>query len=142
MSDEINTIRGIVREIDGGDAVVEVEQGGCGRCHEKGGCGGQQLTQMFCSGPKTYLVDNRAKADVGERVVVALSRGGVRRTANLAYGTPLIAAISGAVLGSIVGGDVGSMVGAAAGLVVSFAYVRYQGATGKFAERPYIISRS
>ena len=47
MGVEQTTIRGVVRSLDGENAIVEPDQGGCGRCHEKGGCGGQQLTQIF-----------------------------------------------------------------------------------------------
>src|SRR6185295_16524789 len=93
------TIRGVVRALDGREAIVEVEQqGGCGRCHEEGGCGGQQLTQMFCSGPKSYRVDNTAGAVVGEAVEVAIAAGALRRSASLAYGLPLLGVVAGAFL--------------------------------------------
>lgn len=105
MRDESITVRGVVRALDGDDALVEVEQGGCGRCHEEGGCGGQQLTQMFCSGPKSYRAENTIGAHVGDRVVVATSPGSIRRTANLAYGMPLLGAIGGALAGMFLGGD-------------------------------------
>ena len=144
MANEGNTIQAVVRSLSGGEAEVEVEAGGCGRCHEKGGCGGQQLTQMFCSSQKTYRVDNAVGANVGDRVTVVIAAGSVRRTANLAYGVPLTAAILGAVLGSPLGGDLGAISGAAIGLVLALLYVRSrsQESTGNFNERPYIISRS
>ena len=138
-----STISAVVRGLEGRDAVVEVEAGGCGRCHEKGGCGGQQLTQMFCSSPKTYHVDNSLGANIGDRVTVAIAAGSVRRTANLAYGVPLIATIAGAALGTPLAGDAGAMFGAGVGLVISLIYVRLrsQGGSGNFTERPYIVSR-
>lgn len=144
MPDEHSTIRAIVRALDGDRALVEVEAGGCGRCHEKGGCGGQQLTQMFCSGPKTYQVDNSLRASVGDRVTVAIAEGSVRRTANLAYGAPLTATILGAALGTSIAGDLGAMAGAGLGLVLSFLYIRFRARdpAGNFTERPHIISRS
>lgn len=144
MNLDKSTVRGVVRAIDGLQAVVEIEHGGCGRCHEEGGCGGQQLTQMFCSGPKTYRVDNRLGALLGERVTIAIADGSVRRTANLAYGVPLIAAIAGAALGTPLSGDAGAILGAGAGLVLSFFFIRFraQGKAGNYAERPHIISRS
>lgn len=138
------TIRAVVRALDGEMAMVEVEQGGCGRCHEEGGCGGQQLTQMFCSGPKTYRVANTVGAEIGERVKIAVAPGSISRTANLAYVLPLTVAIAGAALGMQLGGDLGAIVGAGCGLLLAFLYVRFrarQGA-GSLAERPYIISRS
>jgi sigma-E factor negative regulatory protein RseC len=141
---EGSTIQAVIRALHGTEADVEVEAGGCGRCHEKGGCGGQQLTQMFCGGPKTYRVDNIVGANVGDRVTVAIAAGSVRRTANLAYGVPLVAAIVGALFGTPLGGDLGAILGAAAGVFLALFYVRSrsQASAGNFSERPYIVSRS
>lgn len=144
MNTEQTTIKAIVRTLDGKFANVEVEQGGCGRCHEEGGCGGQQLTQMFCSGQKTYRVENIIGADIGDRVTIAIAAGSVSRTANFAYILPLAVTIAGATLGSFFGGDLSSMIGAGVGLAIAFLYViaRSHGKTGNPAERPHIISRS
>jgi len=141
---QISTIRGVVRALDGGEAVVEVEQGGCGRCHEKGGCGGQHLTQMLCAGKKTYRVDNPGGAAVGETVTVAIAAGAVGRSANLAYGLPLLAVIVGAVLGTQVGGNPGAMAGGGAGLLFAWLLVRSRvgPGTGNTEVRPYILPRS
>jgi sigma-E factor negative regulatory protein RseC len=144
MMAEQTSVRAIVRELDADGALVEVEQGGCGRCHEKGGCGGQSLTQMFCSEPKKYRVVNEIGAGVGDRVVVAIAAGSVRKSANLGYVLPLTASIAGALLGMQLGEDRGAMLGAAAGLLLSFIYVRRRTTTGDgiSATRPHIISRS
>ena len=144
MTAEQTTVRAIVRELDTDGALVEVEQGGCGRCHEKGGCGGQSLTQMFCSEPKRYRVVNDIGAGVGDRVVVAIAAGSVRKSANLGYVLPLTATIAGALLGMQLGEDPGAMLGAAAGLLLSFLYIGRRTATGNgfSATRPHIISRS
>jgi sigma-E factor negative regulatory protein RseC len=141
---EQTTVRAIVRELDADGALVEVEQGGCGRCHEQGGCGGQSLTRMFCSEPKKYRVVNDAGAVVGDRVVVAIAAGSVRKSANLGYVLPLTATIAGAVLGMQLGEDPGAMLGAVAGLLLSFLYVGRRTTTGNgfSATRPHIISRS
>lgn len=142
MSLESSTIRAVVRALDGNEAVVEVESGGCGRCHEKGGCGGQQLTQMFCNGQKTYRVDNFLGAVVGDSVVVAIAAGSVRRVANLAYGLPLLVSILGAIIGSSLSGNVGAIAGVFLGLVLSFSYIRLRHVkNGGVTERPHIISR-
>jgi sigma-E factor negative regulatory protein RseC len=139
-----STVCGIVRIVDGDQAEVEVEQGGCGRCHEAGGCGGQSLTRMFASGPRTYRVDNSFGAGVGERVTVAIAAGSVRRAANLAYGVPLLAGIAGALFGTALYGDVGGMLGAVAAFSLAVLHVRRRARapTGNPAERPHIISRS
>lgn len=141
---EETTIRATVRSLDGDEALVEVEQGGCGRCHEKGGCGGQQLTQMLCSGPKNYRVANPHGARVGDQVTVAIASGTVRQTANLAYGLPLTATIIGAAIGTPVAGDLGAIMGSLIGIIGSVIYIRHRAnATGgNLAARPYIISRS
>jgi sigma-E factor negative regulatory protein RseC len=141
---EASTIRAVVRALEGNEALVEVEQGGCGRCHEEGGCGGQHLTQMFCSSPKTYRVENRFAAGVGEHVTVAIGAGSVRRTANLVYVLPVLAGIAGAFVGARLGGDLPAIIGAASGLVLSFVYVRFRssGSAAVSVERPYIVSRS
>lgn len=145
MNAEQNTVRGTVRQLLDGIALVEVEQGGCGRCHEKGGCGGQQLTQMFCSGPRHYRVANDdAEVRVGDRVTIAVPAGSIRQTANLAYILPLTAAIVGALIGMPLGGDPGAMIGALAGLVIAFLYVRHRAAQriDDPAFRPRIVSHS
>ena len=144
MNAEQNTVRGTVRELLDGIAVVEVEQGGCGRCHEKGGCGGQQLTQMFCSGPRQYRVANDTDVRVGDRVTIAVPAGSIRKTANLAYILPLTAAIAGALIGMQVSGDPGAMLGALVGLVIAFLYVKRKAArrVDDPAFHPHIVSHS
>lgn len=144
MENQVSTIRGKVRAVDGHEAIVEVEQGGCGRCHEKGGCGGQHLTQMLCAGNKTYRVDNPDGAAVGDFVTIAIAAGAVRRSANLAYGLPLVAVIVGAVAGMQVAGDPGAIAGGGLGLFFAWLTVRRVAAPGivNSQVRPYIISRS
>lgn len=146
MADEFEfiTIKGVVRSLKNGDATIEVKQGGCGRCHEEGGCGGQQLTQMFCSGPKTYTVANTICASVGDEVDVAIRAGSIRKTANLAYGVPLIAVICGAVLGASLGHDFGAIIGSGLGLIFSYAYIRIKirDTHGAFSQRPHLVPRN
>lgn len=143
MSREVSTIRAVVREIDGAEAIVEVEQGGCGRCHEKGGCGGQSLSQMLCASHKTYRVDNPGGAAVGEAVTVAIAAGAIRWSANLAYGVPILGLIVGAVAGNQIAADPGAVLGGALGLGIAWVVGRAKVAgTGKNAMRPHIVSRS
>lgn len=139
-----NTVRAVVRAINGGEAIVEVAHGGCGRCHEEGGCGGQQLTQMFCGGPKTWRVANTVGARVGQSVTIAVGEGSVRRSANLAYVFPLLAAIAGAVGGTVLAGDPGGVAGAVAGLAGAFLFVRQRARSRveNDAARPHIVPHS
>lgn len=145
MAEGIGTvIRGTVRGVDRDEALVEVEQGGCGRCHEEGGCGGQQLTQMFCAGPRRYRVANDVGAAVGERVTIAIAPGSIRRSANLAYLLPLTAGIAGGGIGMALGGEGASILGFLAGLAAAFIHIRRRGAAGAGISRarPHIVSRS
>lgn len=140
---EHSTVRGVVRAVENGEALVEIEQGGCGRCHEEGGCGGQNLTQMFCAGPKSYRVENTVGARPGDHVVVAVAAGSVRRTANLAYGLPLLGIIGGALAGTAFAGDTGGVAGALLGGGSVFAWVRHRTmGAGNFSPRPHIVDRA
>lgn len=141
MSDELNQVEGVVRSVDGDIALVEVSQGGCGRCHEDGGCGGQSLTQMFCTGPRQYRVQNASGALPEERVLVVVPDGSIRQAAHRAYGLPVAACLLGGLLGQSVAGDIAAILGAFGGVVVAFVYLRYWSARAVQVTQPYIISR-
>lgn len=142
MEHGVSVVRGIVRGVDSDGALVEVEQGGCGRCHEDGGCGGRPLTQMFCSGPKVHRVDNTIGACVGDKVDIAVAPGSLSRTANRAYLFPLALGIGGGSLGMAIGGDLLSIAGFVLGLATAFLVLRRHGGAGTSASRPHIVSRA
>ena len=139
---EMTEISAVVRSLDEGFAIVEVKQGGCGRCHEKGGCGGQHLTQAFCSAPKTYRVANPVEAQVGDSVMVGIPAGALRYSANLAYGLPILGIFAGALLGMQVQGDVGAMLGGLLGLLLAWLIIRAKAhaEAGNPEFQPQIIS--
>ncbi len=139
-----STVCGVVRAVHGRQAEVAVDEGGCGRCHEAGGCGGQNLGRMFAGAPRTYRVDNSLGVAVGERVTIAIAAGSVRRAANLAYGVPLLAAIAGALVGNALLGDPGSIGGALLAFAGALLHVRRRsrGIAGYLAGEPHIVSRS
>lgn len=110
-----------VASIEGDHALVAVAEGGCGRCHEPGGCGGKNLSQMFCASPKEYRVRNDRGAKVGEMVIVVVDEGVLRRSVLVAYGAPLVGLFAGAGLGLAFAGDIGAMAGAGAGLVLAWS---------------------
>jgi sigma-E factor negative regulatory protein RseC len=118
--------QGIVTAIDGDYAVVRTEEGGCGRCHEQGGCGGVSVGRMFCSAPRTWRVLNPRGAVVGEKVSVAVAEGAVGASALLIYILPLVSLIGGAVLGAALLSDVGAIAGGAVGLLVAWRLVIHQ----------------
>lgn len=131
---------GRVTGLDGDFALVQVEGGGCGRCHEAGGCGGQQLTQMFCSAPRQYRVRNAVGAKPGDRVSILLPAGALGRYATLAYGLPLLGLIAGALLGDSLGGDAGALCGGAVGCCAAFLLMRRHAPerAGKSGTEPHI----
>lgn len=140
MVAEENIAHAIVRSLDVDMVDVEIEQG-CGRCHEEGGCGGQNLTQMFAAGPRHYRLRNTVGAVVGDRVAIAIAPGGVRRSANFAYGVPLAALFAGALAGGQLAGDGGAMLGAAGGLLLAFLFLARRAPGAGEVSAPYIVSR-
>lgn len=141
---EVQTIRAVVRAIDGSEALVEVEEGGCGRCHEKGGCGGQNLSRALCGGPRSFWVTNGIGALVGEQVTVSIGAGAIRHGANVAYVIPLLAALGGAGTGMLLGGEGAAIAGMMAGLVLGFFHLRKKTGRGSgfSAAIPHLTSRS
>jgi sigma-E factor negative regulatory protein RseC len=116
---------GVITAIDDGYAVVAMDETGCGRCHEEGGCGGNNLGKMFCSTPRTFRVPNPGNACVGDRVKVVIGQGAVRRSALLAYVVPLLALFAGALGGSALADEPGAIVGAIGGVLLAWLVLRH-----------------
>ena len=117
--------RGIVASVDGPYAEVRMEAAaGCGRCHEEGGCGGNNLGSMLCRTPRAYRVLNPSSAQVGEHVSIVIAGGVLRRTAFLAYGLPLALLFLGALAGNFVGGDLAAGLGALVGVLAGWLGAR------------------
>lgn len=116
--------QGIVTGADGEFAVVCMNETGCGRCHEQGGCGGNNIGQMFCGTPRTFRVLNPGKAAIGDRVHVVIDDGVVRRSAAYAYGLPLLALFAGSIGGAALAGESGAIAGACAGLLAAWFALR------------------
>ncbi len=115
---------GVVVDIDGESAVVKMDEIGCGRCHEEGGCGGNNIAQAFCNSPRVFRVSNERHVVIGERVTIAALGGTVRQSAVLAYGVPLLCLFVGAVLGAEISGDTGAIFGAMGGLFCAWACLK------------------
>lgn len=118
----------IVREVAGLDAVVEMSNrtGGCGRCHEPGGCGGGSglFGQFFGSRRRVFRVANSIDAQVGDRVLVLLSEGEVFRTALAVYFLPVLLLVVGAFAGMAINtspGDGAAFLGGFVGFAVGVA---------------------
>lgn len=122
--------RAIVVEVDKQTAQVQANQGnGCSACNGKG-CGSGKLTQLFCSKPRQFQVDNLIDARVGDEVIVSVPEGAVLRGVALVYLLPLVLMFACAsLLGSLaVQGaqrDGYTAAGALSGLLIGFVAARW-----------------
>jgi sigma-E factor negative regulatory protein RseC len=122
--------RATVVQIESQSALVQADQGnGCEQCNGKG-CGSSKLTQMFCSTPRRFQVDNLINAKVGDEVIVAVADGAVLRGIGLVYLLPLLSLIAGGTLGSVSAtrpelSDGYAAVGALLGLLAGFVLARW-----------------
>lgn len=115
----MQTVRAVVTAVEGLVAEVEVESGGCGRCHESGGCGGQNLARAACS-TRRFRTENTLGLMVGDRVRLGIDDSHVRTAANRAYLVPLGLMAVGAFLGNGIS-SMASVCGAIAGLAAGWA---------------------
>ncbi|SMB26720.1 Positive regulator of sigma E activity [Sterolibacterium denitrificans] len=118
--------RGIVTRVEGPYALVEVRpmSGGCGRCHEAGGCGSNLLNETLRpQSMNIYRLTNEIGARVGDVVMISVPEGAVLRVALLAYLLPVLCLIAGAAIGTSVYAEdrfalAGAVIGLMAGLLV------------------------
>ncbi|EXI86288.1 MAG: Sigma-E factor regulatory protein RseC [Candidatus Accumulibacter regalis] len=115
---------GTVSAVEGEHALVRMDESGCGRCREVGGCGGNHLAKLLCATPRTFRVPNPERRAVGEYVRVRIGAGSLRRSALAAYVFPLLALLIGALAGSAWAGELGAIGGALAGLLVGWLGLR------------------
>lgn len=119
-------VEGVVGEVNDELAVVEVavRENGCGRCHEVGGCGGQNLSRALCDRTKNITVVNTLGVAVGERVQIGMEDVAIGAMATRVYVVPLVGILLGGALGQalVSDGSVGGVVGALGGFVAALAY--------------------
>jgi sigma-E factor negative regulatory protein RseC len=124
---------------------------GCGRCHEKGGCGGINLAQPVCSKPKSLLVPDPLGLHLHDRVLVAVPDVMLSRGATRAYLIPLMLLFAGSLLGALLlpamtpiawhlTSDVGAIAGAGIGLVLAWWQLHQLERTGLIPV-PRIVQR-
>lgn len=122
--------RAVVTRSEGEYAYVEVNEsaGGCGRCHEAGGCRNSLLTDAFGAQRRVFRIANTLHAAPGQAIVIGVEDRATLRAAVLAYGVPLVLLLAGASLGTAVApaaqADVAAAGGALAGLAGGFALAR------------------
>ncbi|MCB1896633.1 MAG: SoxR reducing system RseC family protein [Zoogloeaceae bacterium] len=126
-------VPGEVVAVEQGRALVRTRSGGggCGRCHESGGCGGARIGSMFRPEQADFWLDNPIQADVGDQVLVCLAEEVSAQAAMLGYLVPVLGIVVGAVIGVIIGGTSGgdgaALAGALGGLVLGIAASRLIG---------------
>ncbi|NTV10126.1 MAG: SoxR reducing system RseC family protein [Zoogloea sp.] len=106
------------------------QQGGCGRCHEPGGCGGVQVTHVFKKAGEEFRLDNDIHAEPGQAVRVWVSDEAPLRASMLTYGLPLAGLLAGAVAGTLLAPsvafqDAGGLAGGLGGLLLALLAARY-----------------
>jgi sigma-E factor negative regulatory protein RseC len=136
----------VVARVEGDLALIEVGgvAGGCGRCHEAGGCQSGLLTRLFRPEPKLYSIVNSIGARPGDRVVVRVRDGATLRAAALAYVLPVLFLIGGAALGTALGGagDGAAALGALLGLGIGIAAAAGLRRGGAGTDRPVLVCKS
>lgn len=140
--------RAIVMEVKGQDALVLANQGnGCEQCNGKG-CGTGKLSQLFCSKPRQFQVNNRINARVGDEVIVSVEDGAILHGIGLVYLLPLLLLFLGAFLGGVWAEQPGqydaySGAGAVVGLVLGFVAAKWIAARQSWRHRhPYIARQA
>jgi sigma-E factor negative regulatory protein RseC len=118
-------------QVKGQYALVQASQAssGCEQCNGKG-CGAGKLSQLFCSKPRQFQVDNPINASVGDQVIISVAEGAVFRGIGLIYLLPLLLLLAGAMLGSLWAVQTGqrdgyAAVGALFGLALGFAFAKW-----------------
>jgi len=123
--------RAIIIKVQGSEALVEAKGGGgCGHCDSEKGCGSGKISQLFCSKPRQFKVQNASHANVGDEVQVVLADGVLLRSSMLMYVLPLSLLLSGGMLGAHWAHDGASRDGYAAlgsllGLLGGFVLARW-----------------
>lgn len=136
----------VVARVAGKHAYLEVGGGGCGHCHETGGCQSGILGRLFCSEPRQFRILNSIGAAPGDRVFVHVAEGATLRAALLTYVLPVLSLLLGAFAGNAIGdggsGDVATALGALCGFalgVLSLLTLRNTG-IGRI-EEPTLVRR-
>lgn len=107
---------GTITAIDGDRVIVRIDQQGCGRCHEEGGCGGNNLGNLLHRGAQVFTLKNPGSVHVGDCVTITIAEGSVLKTATRTYVIPLLSLLIGAFAGLSLAGEGGAIAGAIVGL--------------------------
>jgi len=115
MNAERQSHRGVVQAIEGDEALVAVETGGCSSCGHGSSCG---VGQLAGGRPATVLrVPAQGGLRAGDTVNVSVPVRALTASALLGYVLPAVLLLVGAGLGSALGSDIAAVLGALAGFV-------------------------
>ncbi|MCK6392918.1 SoxR reducing system RseC family protein [Zoogloea sp.] len=127
--------QGVVSRVEGDHVWVEVSvSGGCGRCHEAGGCGGVNIARPLGKALRELRLRNDVDALPGDRVSVIVDDAVPLRAALLTYGAPVVGVLVGAALGTSLAADGNpdllAALGAGAGGVLMYLFGRARSGGG------------
>lgn len=112
----------VVARVAGKHAYLEVGGGGCGHCHETGGCQSSILGRLFRSEPRQFRILNSIGAVPGDLVLVRVAEGAALRAAMLTYVLPVLSLLLGAIAGNAIGDGENGDVATALGALCGFAF--------------------
>ena len=123
MNEESGTVVGV----DGPWAWVETERmSTCGNCAARGGCGTSVLSSVLGKRTTRVRAINKAQAEPGDRVTIAVRDGQIIRGSIALYGLPIVLMIVFAMVGEgITQGEGGPVLMGLVGLAAGFAWVRH-----------------
>lgn len=139
-----HTVEGIARvvRVEGTVAWLEPEQTtSCGSCASSASCGAKGIgTVASRMEARQFPLDNTADLRVGERVVIGVEDGSLLKATLIAYGIPLLAALTAGGIGqSLYGSDEATMGAMALGLLLGLLAARiganHLSARGELAPR-------
>lgn len=136
---------GVVRECDNkGRVWIEVEQSGCGRCSEPGGCGGVSIGQPLCSRKKRFCLADTLGLKPGDEVVVGIPDKVLLLSATAVYLVPLALGLVAAVAAHSVFGGSGSSLTDLAGFIggLSAGWWLLSRMKPSAAARPVLVARN
>ena len=135
---------GVVERIDGDTVWVRVteQQGGCGRCHEPGGCGGAKIAHALGRPNDVFRVHATEPLCAGQSVTLLADDRAAMLAGLTSYGVPTLGAMSGAALGTLMADETGAIAGLMIGLVGAMLMVRTLAGKQGWRERLSVTVRA
>lgn len=147
--------QGVVVALHEDRAEVRIQRrGGCDGCGASAGCGTALIDRFFGRRSVSLRVRNLVGAQVGDRVVIGVSEGGLLRAALVAYLVPILGLVAGAILGQWLGedgalsspsagsGNLSALAGSLLGFILALSWLRrYSARRARRSELDPVILR-